>query len=358
MTIRNLLLPFSAIYGAGMALRNYAFEKKMFAVTEISKPAISIGNITAGGSGKTPCVELIADMLLCDGKIPGVVSRGYQRKSTGMVIVSDGKNILVDSAASGDEPMQIAKKHPHAIVVVAERKSDAARKAAALGADCILLDDGFQRRDLTRTCDIVLCGDELLTGKNMLLPAGNGREPLRSLRRADIVLAPLFDRTRNEAAEKNFRRYSDAPLFFFSLAPEKIDVPFLKMEQEPASLRNTSLFALTGIANPQRFLQTILSLGGILAGTKHFPDHHWFTMQELKNVVTEARQHNAAVITTEKDWMRIEGVQETQNIFEGVELLILRVAMKIEEGKVDFKEIVWKKAGLGSSQALNEGVFG
>src|SRR5579883_104077 len=203
--MRKLLLPFSWLYGVIIWLRNLFYDLDIFSAEKVSKPVISVGNITTGGSGKTPCVEYIVDMLLKDGHTPAVVSRGYSRKSKGVVVVSDGRGKYADVGQSGDEPLQIAKKFPKAIVIVGEKKVDAARKAVILGADCIIADDAFQHRQFARTLDVVLCGEELATGKNTLLPAGNGREPLGSLSRANIVLASSSDKN---TVEKNLRRYS------------------------------------------------------------------------------------------------------------------------------------------------------
>ena len=328
MNARKLLLPLTPLYAVGMALRNYCYSKKIFSSEKFPVPVISVGNITAGGSGKTPCVEMLANILLSKGFIPGIVSRGYKRKSAGLIVVSDGKNISVTAEASGDEPMQVAKKFPRAIVVVAEDKAEAARRAIALGAECIILDDGFQRRDVARDCDIVLCGDELAANNNLLLPAGNGREPLASLRRATIVLAL---ESKRDSAQKNISRYTSAPFLFFSIAPEKLTAPFTNQSPELSSLKGKSLLALTGIANPNRFIATLRSLRGNITGHQAFPDHYWFTEIELKQAVALAQQLNAAIITTEKDWMRIESAQTTREIFQRTELLVMTIALKISD---------------------------
>jgi tetraacyldisaccharide 4'-kinase len=341
--MRKLLLPLSWLYGIVILVRNFFYAADIFTSEKVSKPVISVGNITTGGNGKTPCVEYIVDMLLKDGRIPAVVSRGYSRKSKGVVVVSDGKGEFADVAQSGDEPLQIAKKFPRAIVVIGEKKVDAARKAVLLGADCIIADDAFQHRQIARTLDIVLCGEELAMGKNTLLPAGNGREPLGSLSRANIVLTSSADKN---AAETNLRHYSYAPLVFFETVPVGIVLP-LRNETHPIEfMQGKRIFAFTGIANPKRFLATATSIGGVVVGAKHFGDHHWFTEEELRSVVAEAKRNNAVIATTEKDWQRIAACRSLSVILGETELLVVQAAMKITSNEERFTSLVRATVGI------------
>ena len=140
-------------------------------------PVISVGNISAGGVGKTPFVEMLIEKLKISRQL-AVVSRGYKRKTTGTIVVSDGSGKLSSVENSGDEPIQLACKYPELIVVVDEQRVRGARKAIELGAKIILLDDGFQHRYLHRDLNIViLTAEEILNG-DLLLPAGNRREPM------------------------------------------------------------------------------------------------------------------------------------------------------------------------------------
>ncbi len=185
--LRKLLVPFSRVYGAIVAARNFFYDRGLFTITAVGTPVISVGNITAGGTGKTPLVEYIVRTILDSGARPAVLSRGYRRTTTGTVTVSDGVKVLADADRAGDEPAQIARKFPGCVVVVDEDRVRGARfLESAFHPDVIVLDDGFQHRALRRDLDIVVVADG--AGGSGLLPSGDGREPESSLRRADIVV--------------------------------------------------------------------------------------------------------------------------------------------------------------------------
>lgn len=180
-------MPFSAFYWLGVAIRNLFFDKGILKATKVEVPVISVGNISAGGVGKTPVVEMLVERLKRKRHL-AIVSRGYGRKSSGTIIVSDGKRQLVSVEKAGDEAYQIANKYRNLIVVVDEKRVRGAQKAIKLGAELIVLDDGFQHRYLARDLNVVvLTAAEILEG-DLLLPAGNRREPIASLERADVVM--------------------------------------------------------------------------------------------------------------------------------------------------------------------------
>ena len=183
-----LLLPFSWLYAMVMVCRNLAYDRGVFVVRGPGVPVISVGNLTAGGTGKTPLTEYIVGYLRNKHVRVAVVSRGYRRKSRGVVVVSDGKSVLVDATWGGDEPVQIAAKFPGVPVVVGERRVEAARIAVhALGAEVIVLDDGFQHRGIKRDLDILVMDARKDITSERLIPAGMRREPLNAIRRAGIV---------------------------------------------------------------------------------------------------------------------------------------------------------------------------
>ena len=176
----KLLLPFAWLYAVPITLRNTLFDRGVLKQRAVNVPVISVGNLTVGGTGKTPLVEYIVRYLLALGRRVGVVSRGYKRRSKGVVVVSDGRELRVDARDAGDEPMQIASAFPQAIVVVGERRFDAAQEAVRLGAEVIVVDDGFQHRYLKRDLNIVVVDSTNDVTAEALLPrrrAGERPDP-------------------------------------------------------------------------------------------------------------------------------------------------------------------------------------
>ena len=170
-------------------IRNWLFDIGILKSVDVGVPVISVGNITAGGTGKTPIVENIAKIFIEQGKKVAIVSRGFGRASRGTVVVSDGKNILAKAKDAGDEPLYLAQRFNSVIVVVDEQRVRGAQLAVTkYGAEIILLDDGFQHRYLKRDIDIVLMDSQNSPFVTSLLPAGYRREPLRSLQRANAII--------------------------------------------------------------------------------------------------------------------------------------------------------------------------
>ncbi|MBM2840054.1 MAG: tetraacyldisaccharide 4'-kinase, partial [Bacteroidetes bacterium] len=203
--MKYLLIPFSWLYGFIIYCRNKAFDWKLLDSVEVGVPVISVGNLTMGGTGKTPLVEYIVKLCLAKGRKVAVVSRGYKRESGGVVVVSDGKSLLANAAQAGDEPVQIAKKFPGAIVIVGERRVDAARMAIdEFGVNAIVLDDGFQHRFLRRDLDILVLDARKDLSRIPMIPAGERREPLASIKRANVV---AFSRTDAATAGNSWMKW-------------------------------------------------------------------------------------------------------------------------------------------------------
>ncbi len=192
--MRKFLLPFSWLYGLAVTVRNLAYDKGWFRQETAGVPVVSVGNITAGGTGKTPLVEYLVRHLVASGKHPAILSRGYRRRSRGVVVVSDGKSMRSDAAMGGDEPVQMARKLATVPVVVAERRIAAARVAVRdFHADVLVLDDGFQHRSLKRDLNILIMDSRRDLVREPLLPVGLRREPLAAVRRANLVVLSKVD---------------------------------------------------------------------------------------------------------------------------------------------------------------------
>ena len=288
------LLALSAAWRAGAAAHRAATRRE-----EVPAPVISIGNLTVGGQGKTPVALELARRLAARGRKPAVLSRGYGRRAR------DPREVGADAGVDevGDEPLLLARRGCR--VFVGPRRAELARLALQRGADVLLLDDGLQHYGLARDLDVIVADASNPFGNGRLLPAGPLREPLSALERVrrGLVWFTGCDRPRDPRAEAF--------------------APFPAVESAYAAgpdLRGKRVFLFAGIARPERFLETVRSLGAEIAGTRWFPDHHRFTAREL----AQLRGAGAMPVTTEKDLVRISSP-------EGI--TAVRLEMKILRGE-------------------------
>lgn len=305
-----VLLPFSYVYGFVIALRNLFFENHMVRSVKASVPVISVGNITSGGTGKTPIVELIAALLARAGRRPAIVSRGYGRVTTGFVLVSDGVTVQAAAAAAGDEAYQLAKKLSGVVVIADEKRAHGAAVAVdTFGADVVVLDDGFQHRALRRDCDIVLIDAQHDVFTMPMLPAGHRREPLSSLRRASaVIVTKCTPHTASTSIVSRIRQETDAPVFTSSYDPVSCIDCISGHSVALSSLKNKKAVVFCGIGQPESFRQSVETLGITIASFHAYGDHHRYTRGDL-----QALEHTMAAVqadmylTTEKDARRLDG---------------------------------------------------
>lgn len=306
--LRIILIPFSLIYSALMYIRNKLYDMGIFRIHKISKPVISVGNITTGGTGKTPLVILIADYFLNKGMKTGIISRGYKRKSHSPVLVSDGITINENAEETGDELLLIAgeliKNHSGKFFIAAD--SDRVRAAEYLiknfDPDIIILDDGFQNRRIKRDLDIVLIDHKSYTKNRFLhsftLPAGILRESMNNLKRADLIIqnnksddARLLPTLKNYSKDILTMRYKSEY--------------FMDYKNSILKKEDTGAVLFSGIADDDSFIQMVKSRGIKIRETMKFSDHHVYTEAEigfLKNRYSE----DIIFITTEKDFVKIK----------------------------------------------------
>jgi tetraacyldisaccharide 4'-kinase len=293
------------LYELGVRARAAAYENEVFKTRRLNAPVISVGNLTVGGTGKTPCVAFLARLLRDEGHNVAILSRGYKRESEGRVEVSDGREILRGPREAGDEPYLLAKSCAGVRVVV-DRDRYAAGKWLEERApiSVFILDDGYQHLQLARDLNLALIDATEPLVEARLVPFGRLREPLTALRRADAVIVTRsdqpFDRASLEAAIRNFA--ADAPIFYAhhkltSLAPlgdgQALD---------PAAFAQKRVAAVSGIARPDRFIADLECAGMKIVLRRDFDDHHRYTREELVEIIEAARQSQAeAIITTEKD---------------------------------------------------------
>jgi tetraacyldisaccharide 4'-kinase len=269
--------PLSAIFGAGVATRNALYDRGVFPVKKLARPVVSIGNISVGGSGKTPFVIALGQLLAERGITFDVLSRGYGRASTGIAVVDPSGS----PAQFGDEPLLIARKLQAPVIVGTDRYQAGLLAEQKFPNRLHVLDDGFQHRRLHRDFDIVLLPKEDQAGS--LLPTGRLREPLGTLRRADAVV--LFDSPAQPIEGNRIwhaRRVIELPAF----AGKTI--------------------AFSGIARPRQFLEGIKSSKLEIAGTLTFRDHHRYQQRDINRLLALGKQTGADVfMTTEKDLINL-----------------------------------------------------
>ena len=329
---RSILLPFSLLYGLGVSVRNLFFDIGIIKTTSAGVPVISVGNISAGGTGKTPIVEMLAARLKRAGKKPAVVSRGYRRTSTGYVLVSGGSGPCTDVRNAGDEAYQLATDLNGVIVAVDESRVRAAQNVVhSPGADRIILDDGFQHRYLHRDLNIVVVtASEILKGE-FLLPAGNRREPLSALKRSDIVIVTRWkDREEFDRAAMKLRRYgkpvAGARVEFSALRTMSTNQPL-----ETSTLSGKRVVAFSGIGNPASFEELLSSSGALVEQYLVFRDHHWYSENDIKNISDARKRSNAAfVVTTEKDAARLHAA--SGKFSESTPVVVARIRQNVTVG--------------------------
>jgi tetraacyldisaccharide 4'-kinase len=297
-----LLTPPSLLYRAAIAWRNRRYDRPGAAV-RAGIPVISVGNLTVGGTGKTPLTAWIAQRLQDEGRRPAVVSRGYGGKSgRGPCLVSSGAGPTVSAEIAGDEPVLLARRLPGVVVVVGADRVAGAQAARAAGADVLVLDDGFQHRRLHRDCDLVLLDAHDPFGGNRLLPSGPLREPIGSLSRADAV---ILTRSRPGEAfpflERVIRRHAG-------------DLPVLRAGHRTSGFMDARgadgpvparAVAFCGIGSPDPFFVDLARQGVEVVAERRFADHHRYRAGDLREIAELARAHRAVPVCTEKDLVRL-----------------------------------------------------
>jgi tetraacyldisaccharide 4'-kinase len=333
-----LLFFLSLVYGVVVRLRTGAYATGLFKTKMLPCRVISVGNITLGGTGKTPTVINIAELMRLHGRQPLVLSRGYGRKDeSATAVVSDGASLFLDQAAGGDEPSLIANRLVHVPVVVGSDRYRAGTFAVErFQPDCVILDDGFQHIRLARDLNIALidAGDPF--GRGMLFPAGILREPLSALERADVVVITRVEQAGDvDSLKETIRMHTAARIFTARYAPRDL-IDATTGETKPlTALNGSAVFAFAGIARPASLATLLRSLGAVVKGTAWYPDHHPYTKSDLARVVQSAVESRVTmVVTTEKDSIRLKGMAP-----EGV--WALRIDLEVLE------EASWEKVLLG-----------
>ncbi len=315
----------SAIYGLAVARRNRRYDEHLATIARAGVPVISVGNISVGGTGKTPFVQFVVRELLALGYRPAVISRGYGRNSRGEVVVSDGASVLVSVEQAGDELMMHAEHLAVPVIANADRAAGARTAERLFGVDAIVLDDGFQHRRLHRDCDIVLV-DEATLRHPVLLPAGRLREPLSSLGRADIICGVGGVQCADISA------VCPAASALCVEAVTRAGELRCAFSREIAQLSTKDVVAVAGIARPSRFFTSLSEQHIVVAGQLVFGDHHKYNRRDVQRMAGMCRKHNCTTVaTTEKDAVKLRGFRE---VFDsaGIRLVVLPVELHIVRG--------------------------
>ncbi len=305
--IRKELYWVAGLYGLIIRFRLWCYRKGWLTTTRLPCRVVSVGNLTVGGTGKTPIVILLTERLLAKGRRVAILSRGYKRTGkTPRLLVSDGSRILVGPLEAGDEPFLMAQRCPHAIVAVGADR-------AALGQwvleqhpiDCIVLDDGFQHRSLHRDVDLVLLDATDAAGLDALLPAGRLREPLTELCRANAVMITRADSRQDVDVIRSRLHaisYSSEDTVEVVFRPESI-IAIVSGERQPIGwCRRKKSWLVSGIGNSRSFRRSAESMGVEILGETAFEDHHDYHHDDIEKIRANLQATGCEIVlTTEKD---------------------------------------------------------
>jgi tetraacyldisaccharide 4'-kinase len=350
--LRGLLYALSFIYERLVQLRLFLYRHRILREHTLGCLVISIGNLTVGGTGKTPIVEKFARALRAGGRRVAILSRGYKsiprpsprkglfakKEPLPPRVVSDGKSLLLDSRTAGDEPYMLANNLKDVVVLVdKDRVKSGLFAIKELKADTLLLDDGLQYLHLKHRLDIVLIDRQAPFGNEYLLPRGTLREPPRNLRRASYIFITKSTGEPNDELIERIRRYNrTAEIIECAHQPLHLQ-NVLTGEQIPLErLRDTYVGSICGIAAPESFEDGLRKLGARLELSKRYTDHHRYTEAELQSFITRCvRRDIEMIVTTEKDAVRFPRLTKTD-----VPIYFLRVEIEILSGHESWEHCV------------------
>ncbi len=345
--IHKFLLPCACLYNVGIWCRNKLFDYHVLPSQQYEIPIISVGNLTVGGTGKTPMIEYLIE-LLSQHKRVAVLSRGYRRKSKGYILAD------ADTTASqiGDEPYQIHTKYPHIMVAVDSNRRRGIEQLLhhATPPEVILLDDAHQHRYVQPSLSIILNDYNRPVYADMLMPAGRLREPISGLKRAHVVVLtkcthPL---TREEMQEEACLLGLKQQLMY--AAHIEYGTPYNLSDNAHLDISSVAsdkpILVLTGIANPQPILEYLCRYTSHIT-LKAYADHHDFTVQELQDAAQEAKAGNAVIVTTEKDAARIKGYAHYNDIIgANCYVLPMKSIVNASYGAKPFDAMICEAVGI------------
>ena len=329
-------------YRAAVGLRNAAFDAGWAPTVRLACPVVSVGNLTLGGTGKTACVELIAGKLSAQGHRVAVLSRGYGGPGGSYTLQWQDGRLLREGATGAppeslaDEPQLLARRLPGVPVLVGARRDRTGQAALdGFGATALILDDGFQHRRLRRDCDILLVHARMPFSGWAVLPRGPMREPISAVRRADIIiitkadealqtLGALTERLRGLNPRAVIITASHAPASLTDAAGQAVPL---------GSLEGQRVGAVSSIGDPDGFEATLRRMHASVGWHLRWPDHHRYAAADVARIRAALGDRVAAVVTTEKDWVRLRPRLQGQDL--GVPVRVLGVKMAILDGETE-----------------------
>ncbi|BHH83138.1 tetraacyldisaccharide 4'-kinase [Desulforhopalus sp. 52FAK] len=326
--------PFGPLYGVAMSIREQLYKKQVFSQHTLGVPVISVGNLVLGGTGKTPTVMFLAELLSENGYAPAIVSRGYGGKARGLVnIVSNGTEILLDANDAGDEPALLASTLGHTPVLTGKKRINPCRYAVEkLGVDCIILDDGFQHMGVARDINLVLFDADNLAGNSRIFPAGPLREPVSALNRTTAFLItgqnPSNSKRSEAFAELLHSKFPDTPVF----TAQNCNATLMRTNQQEQRVAEIcDAYVFCAIANPERVTTTAEDLGVHVIHSKYLQDHKQYNQTTVTELCKDAEARGATcLITTAKDFVKIKSLTFSLPIF------ILQIQQQPEQAFIDY----------------------
>jgi tetraacyldisaccharide 4'-kinase len=336
--VESILWPLTPLYGAAVRLRVLAYAGGILREQRLAGVVISVGNITVGGTGKTPMVLWIAQRLVAEGKNTGILTRGYRGEAASAGVGSPnteqfGTESTLDSTSDEVQILRARLGGSVRLGVGADRFARGC-ELAKQGVRWFVLDDGFQHLQLARDVDIVLIDASNPFGGRHLLPAGRLREPRSALARADII---VITRGRHcPGLEAAIRRDSSAPIFYARTQLDSISKKHGVLNASDAGLEGKKVFAFCGIGNPAAFVSDLREWGFQVVGHKFFRDHHRYTQQNVCQMEDEAGKSGAeALICTEKDLFNLDDVQ-----CKAFDVVSCRISMRVDREEEFWREIL------------------
>ena len=355
--VRGSLFGMSKVFGLAVKIRRALYELRILRDATLGVQVIAVGNLSVGGTGKTPVVEKLARELKDAGRSVAILSRGYRSKppplshrvwnrllfreiTTPPRVVSDGKSLLLDSETAGDEPYMLASNLRDVVVLVDKDRVKAGRYAIErFGCDTLLLDDGFQYWKLAgRRHDIVLVDSQSPFGNEHLLPRGTLREPPSHLARASTIFITKSDGASAELRKRIAQLNSKAAVIECSHHPLYFEDVFTGERKGLDFIAGKRIASLSGIAQPESFEQGLTRVGAQLVYSKRFADHHRFSQQEVLNAINRSKKRQAElIVTTQKDAVRFPKIDRRD-----LPIYFMRVEIKIISGAEGFRDCVRK----------------